>query len=78
MENEPDLDIEIDDNFRGVLVIGCPKCRAKSKRPLASLQSDAIVGCPCGFNMEISGDGFTSAQRGFSDLKRALDDFGKF
>ncbi len=75
MDKDPSIDVEIDDDFKGIAVIGCPQCDTTTRHPLDSLSAGSVIECSCGFSIQIEGDGFTAAQREFKDLKRLLDDF---
>jgi hypothetical protein len=73
-----EIDLEIDDNWNGTLVMTCPKCKAKTRRRISSLASGSKVRSSCGHTtFEMSGDDLRRVQRSLDDLKRDIDGFGK-
>jgi len=75
MNNEPEIDLEIDDNMNGILIIGCPECRRKSKTKLRNIKQGIEIKCTCGYTVSFADNELRKMQKSFDDLKRALDDF---
>jgi hypothetical protein len=75
MDKEPEIDIKVDDDMRGIAVIRCPNCNTVARHPMTSLSDGSEIECSCGFVIRLNGDEFSSLQRDLEDLKRLLDDF---
>ncbi len=77
MAREPDIDIEVDDRLNGILIITCPECGHRQRKPLRTLSPGTELRCSCGFTVSISGDDLRAVQRSLDDLKGTLQAFGK-
>ena len=74
---EPNIELDIDNNLNGILIITCPECRRKMKKKLRELSPNKEISCSCGFTVNFTGDDLRSTQRSLNDLKRTLNNFGK-
>lgn len=72
MAKDLQVDLEVDDNLNGTLVIACPECGRSHKRPLRHTAPGSQLRCSCGFSMTFSGDDLRSVQRELDRLKRSL------
>ncbi len=75
--NEPKIELDLDNNMNGILIITCPECKKKMKKKFRELSPGKEASCSCGFTVNFSGDDLRSTQRSLDDLKRTLKNFGK-
>ena len=76
MEENLDIELEVDDNLNGILLITCPGCQNIIKQKLKDLDPGSAVTCTCKTSFNISDDGFRSAQRSLDDFKKTLRKLG--
>ena len=69
---EPNLDLEIDDNQRAILIVECPECRDKSRFLLDDVSPDTSVLCNCGAVLDLTEDSLKSIQQKLENIKKAL------
>ena len=77
MAKDLQVDLELDDNLNGTLVIACPECSRRHKRPLRHVAPGSEFRCSCGFSMTFRGDDLRRVQRELDNFKRTLQAFGK-
>ncbi|MCK5540173.1 MAG: hypothetical protein KAI69_04530 [Deltaproteobacteria bacterium] len=78
MQNkELKIDIDLDDNWNGVITIECPDCSNSITKPFSDIHPKSEIPCPCGFIMSFEGGDLSDIQRGLDDLKRTLENLGQ-
>ena len=60
---EPNLDLEITDNQKVVLVVECPECGDKSRFLLNEVSPGTSVLCNCGGVLNLTDDGLRLIQK---------------
>lgn len=76
--SDSEVDLEIDDNWNGILVMRCPKCKRMTKRSLSALAPGTKVDSSCGHTtFKMSGDDFRRVQRSLDDSKRTIESLGR-
>jgi RNase P subunit RPR2 len=66
---EPNLDLEIDDNQRAILVVECQECGDKSRFLLEEVSPGTPVLCNCGGVLNITENSLKSIHRKLDDIK---------
>ena len=66
---EPNLDLEIDDTQRAILVVECQECGDKSRFLLDEVSPGTSVLCNCGGVLNITENSLKSIRRKFDDIK---------
>ena len=66
---EPKLDLEITDDQRAVLVVGCPECGDKSRFLLDQVTPGTSILCNCGGVMSVSPDSLETIKQKFDSSK---------
>ena len=74
---EPEIELDLDSQMNGILIITCPECKKKMKKKFKQIAPGNEASCQCGFTIKFSGDDLRRTQRSLDDLKRALKNFGK-
>ena len=69
---EPNLDIEIDDNKKAILVVECQDCRDKSRFLLNEVSPGTSVLCNCGGVLSITENSLKSIHQKLDDIKNTL------
>ena len=72
---EPKLDLELDDNLNGILVITCQQCGHVTKKSLSELKRGSDVKCKCDMLFHFTGDDLSGIQDSFNSLKKTLQSF---
>ena len=67
---EPNLDLEIDDNQRAILVVQCQQCQDKSRFLLDEVSPGTSVLCNCGGVLNLSEDSLKSIQQKLANIKK--------
>ena len=65
----PNLDLEIDDNGKAILVVECQECRDKSRFLLDEVSPGTSVLCNCGGVLSITENSLKSIHRKLDDRK---------
>ena len=68
---EPNLDLEIDDNQRAILVVECQECGDESRFLLDEVSPGTSVLCNCGGILNITEHSLKSIQRKLENNKKA-------
>ena len=66
---EPNLDLEIDDTQRAILVVECQECGDKSRFLLDEVSPRTSVLCNCGGVLNITENSLKSIHRKLDDIK---------
>ena len=66
----PDLDLEIVDNNKAILVVGCPDCGDKSNFLLDEVSPGTSVLCSCGGVLDLTDNSLKSIQQKFNELNK--------
>jgi len=66
---EPNLNLEIDDTQRAILVVECQECGDKSRFLLDEVSPGVSVLCNCGGVLNISENSLKSIHRKLDDIK---------
>ena len=66
---EPNLDLEIDDTQRAILVVECQECGDKSRFLLDEFSPGTSVLCNCGGVLNITENSLKSIHRKLDDIK---------
>ena len=69
---EPNLDIEIDDNKKAILVVECQDCGDKSRFLLNEVSPGTSVLCNCGEVLSITENSLISIHHKLDDIKNTL------
>ena len=77
MPKEPKIELDVDDNLKGQLVITCPECHRKFKKPLQNIAPEQEESCSCGYTVKFGGDDVRELQKSLDSLKKTLSSFGK-
>jgi len=67
--SEPNLDIEIDDNKKAILVVVCHECGGKSRFLLNEVSPGTSVLCNCGGVLSITENSLKSIHQKLDDIK---------
>jgi RNase P subunit RPR2 len=70
---EPDLDLEIDDRQRAILVVECPECGDKSRFLLDEVSPGTSVLCNCGGVLNLPGDSLQSIRKKSDNTQKIQD-----
>ena len=74
---KPQIYIDFNNNFNGIITIVCPECRRKIKKKLKELSPNKKVVCSCGyFTATFTGDDLRKIQKGFDGIKKGLKSLG--
>ena len=69
---EPNLDIEIDDNKKAILVVECQDCGDKSRFLLNEVSPGTSVLCNCGEVLSITENSLKLIHHKLDDIKNTL------
>jgi len=69
---EPNLDLEIDDNKKAILVVECQDCEDKSRFLLDEVSPGTSVLCNCGEVLSITPNSLKSIHQKLDDIKNTL------
>ena len=69
---EPNLDLEIADNQKTILIVECPECGDKSRFLLDEVSPGTSVLCNCGGVLNLTDDSLKSIQQKLENIKKTL------
>ena len=74
--NEPILDIEVDDDLNAFLTIECAQCQCITKKTIREISSNEEIQCNCGASFTLTDDGIKELQLALDDINSSLRSFG--
>ena len=67
---EPNLELEIVDNSKAILVVECPDCGDKSNFLLDGVSPGTSVLCNCGGVLDLTDNNLKSIEQKFNELNK--------
>lgn len=79
------VELDIDDDLNGYLLVTCPACGKQGRHAFADLKDGDVIGCECGeLALTIGNETLVNTQAGldslassFDQLRKSFRDFGK-
>lgn len=69
------IELDLDSNLKGTLIITCGKCARKTKLPLKQATPNRQITCSCGDIFVLSGDYLRKMQKAFDELSKTRSRF---